>query len=62
VIRNVAEQRSSAELEGKSGGYGFNARLALNGVAPGLYVIRVEAQSRAGSQPMVSRDVQIRIK
>ncbi|HVZ21560.1 MAG TPA: VWA domain-containing protein [Vicinamibacterales bacterium] len=62
VIRNVDEQRSSAELEGKSGGYGFNAQLPLNGVMPGLYVIHVEAQSRAGSQPMVSRDVQIRVR
>ena len=62
VIRNDSEQRSSAELEGKSGGYGFSSRLSLADVAPGLYVIHVEAQSRAGSQPKVSRDIQIRIK
>lgn len=62
AVRNVNEERSSAELQGKSGGYGFNARLDLKGVAPGLYVIHVDAQSRAGSQPTVSRDVQIRIK
>lgn len=62
AVRNVAEQRSSSELEGKSGGYGFTARLPLNDVKPGLYVVHVEAQSRAGSQPMVSRDVVVRVK
>ena len=61
-IVHVAEQRSSSELEGKSGGYGFTARLPLNDIKPGLYVVHVEAQSRAGSQPMVSRDIQIRVK
>jgi VWFA-related protein len=62
VVRNVDEQRSSTELQGKSGGYGFVAPLPLTGVAPGLYVIHVEAQSRAASQPTVARDIEIRVK
>lgn len=62
VVQNVAEQRSSSELQGKTGGYGFTARLPLTDVKPGLYVVHVEAQSRAGSQPAVSRDVVVRIK
>jgi hypothetical protein len=53
---------SSSQLERKSGGYGFTASLSLNDVKPGRYVIHVEAQSRAGSQPMVSRDVEIRVR
>jgi integrase len=61
VIRNVGGPVSSSELERKSGGYGFTASLSLNDVKPGRYVIHVEAQSRAGSQPMVSRDVEIRV-
>jgi VWFA-related protein len=61
VIRNTAEQRSSSELQGPSGGYGFTARIPLSDVAAGLYVIHVEAQSRAGDQPKVSRDIQIRV-
>jgi hypothetical protein len=62
AIRNVGGPVSSSELERKSGGYGFTASLSLNDVKPGRYVIHVEAQSRAGSQPMVSRDVEIRVR
>jgi VWFA-related protein len=62
VVQNVAEQRSSTELQGKSGGYGFSARLALDDVEPGLYVLHVEGQARIGDLPAVSRDIQIRVK
>jgi VWFA-related protein len=62
VIRTAAETRSSAELQGASGGYGFKAELPLEGAAPGIHVIRVEARANAGDRPAVSRDVQIRIR
>jgi hypothetical protein len=61
VVRTVAEERSSTELQGGSGGYGFSPRLTLDGAAPGLYVIHVEGLSRAGNVT-VSRDIQIRIR
>ena len=57
----VNEQRSSTELQGKSGGYGFRATLPLN-VAPGRYVIHVEGRSSAGDRPTVSRDILIRVR
>jgi hypothetical protein len=56
-----ADERASSELGGTSGGYGHTARIPLKGMAPGLYVLRVEAKSRLGKGPGVSRDVQIRI-
>ncbi len=62
VVRSSTEERSSTELQATSGGYGFNARLPLTDVAPGLYVIHVEGKSRAGNDPAVSRDVQIRVR
>lgn len=62
VIRTVSEERSSTELQGVSGGFGFRAELPLEGAAPGLYVIHVEARANTGDRPMVSRDVQIRIR
>jgi VWFA-related protein len=62
VAREVAEERSSTELQGRSGGYGFAARLPLDGLDPGLYVLHVEGRSRAGAQPAASRDIQIRIR
>jgi hypothetical protein len=62
VVRKVSEDRSSSELQGKRGGYGFSAQLPLNDVAPGIYVIRVEARVNIGSRPAASKDIQIRIR
>ncbi len=62
VVREVVDERSSTELQGSAGGYGFAARLPLDDVEPGLYVIHVEGRSRAGNQPAVSRDIQIRVR
>jgi VWFA-related protein len=61
-VRKVSEQRSSSELQGQRGGYGFTARVPLTGVAPGVYVIHVEARTNAGDRPTVSRDIQIRVR
>jgi VWFA-related protein len=62
VVATRAEERSSTELEGKAGGYGFLAELPLDGLAPGLYVIHVEARANIANRPTVSRDVQIRVR
>jgi hypothetical protein len=62
VVRNASDERSSSELQGSRGGYGFSAQLPLSDVAPGLYVIHVEAQVNAGNRPTVSKDIQIRVR
>ena len=62
VVRAVSDERSSTELQGQRGGYGFSAQLPLNDVAPGLYVIHVEARANTGDRPTVSKDVQIRVR
>ena len=62
VVQAVTDQRSSTDLQGGSGGYGFSARMALDEVEPGLYVIHVEGQARIGDLPVVSRDIQIRVR
>ncbi len=62
VVRSASDERSSTELQGTRGGYGFSAQLPLNDVGPGLYVIHVEARVNAGNRPTVSRDVQIRVR
>jgi hypothetical protein len=61
VVRTTSEQRSSTELQGKSGGYGFTAGIALAGITPGIYVIHVQAQAQSAGLPTVERDVQIRV-
>jgi hypothetical protein len=55
------DQRSSSELGGGSGAYGHTAVIPLRGVAPGLYVLKVEARSRLGKSPRASRQVQFRV-
>jgi len=62
VVRKASEERSSKELQGTRGGYGFAAQLPLNDLAPGIYVIHVEARANIRERPMVSRDIQIRIR
>jgi VWFA-related protein len=62
VVWNGAEERASSELKGSSGGYGFTSRVPLADIPPGLYVLHIEAQSRAGDQPKVSRDILIKVK
>jgi VWFA-related protein len=62
VVQSVTDQRSSTDLQGGSGGYGFSARLPLDQAEPGLYVIHVEGQARIGDLPAVSRDIQIRVR
>jgi hypothetical protein len=63
VLFENREQRSSTDLQGKSGGYGYAVRFPLNEFAPGIYVIRVEGRSRAaGAEMPVGRDVLIRVR
>jgi len=62
VVQQASEERSSTELQGKSGGYGFQARLPLDSVESGLYVIHVEGRSRASQDTVVSRDIQIKVR
>ena len=62
VVQAVNDERSSTELQGKSGGYGFQARLPLDAVESGLYVVHVEGRSRANQDTVVSRDIQIRVR
>lgn len=62
VIRKAVEERSSTELQGTRGGYGFSTQLSLENAAPGLYVIHVEARANTGNRPTVSRDIQIRVR
>ena len=58
VVRAVSDERSSSELRGRRGGYGFSGRLPLTDMPPGLYVVHLEARANAGDRATVSKDVQ----
>ena len=51
---------TSADLGGKSGGYGYTAVVPLSGLTPGLYVLRVEAKSTLDGASAV-RETMVRI-
>ena len=61
VVFKNEEERSTADLDGKPGGFGIGTTLALSDFDPGLYVLKVEARSRLGADVSAARDVQIRI-
>ena len=63
MVYEHREERSSTDLQGGSGGYGYGLQIPLSDIAPGTYVIRVEGRSRAdkASDP-VGRDLLIRIR
>jgi hypothetical protein len=62
VVLQSQEERSSAELQGGRGGYGYSARIPLAEFAPGAYVLRVEATSRTDPDGGVGRDVEFRVR
>ena len=63
VVFENREQRSSTDLQGGRGGYGYAARLSTLEFAPGAYVVHVEGRSRlSAGDTGIGRDVLIRIK
>jgi VWFA-related protein len=60
VLFTTTEERKSTELEGPRGGYGYRAEVPLANVAPGLYVLQVEARSRLG--PVAARQVLLKVR
>jgi VWFA-related protein len=62
TVFQTREERDSSELAGSAGGgYGFAARVPLKEIPPGLYVLRVEAQSRVGDRPLTARETVVRV-
>ena len=61
VLFKTEEVRDSSELQGAKGGYGYTGRVPLSEIAPGSYVLNVEARSRLGDSPSAKRQVQFTI-
>jgi hypothetical protein len=60
-VFETREEHDSSELAGSAGGYGFQARVPLKALAPGLYVLRIEATARVGDRPTVSHETVFRV-
>jgi hypothetical protein len=61
TVFEAREERDSSELAGSAGGYGFQTRVPLNKLAPGLYVLRVEATARISDRATVSKESVFRV-
>ena len=59
VVFKNDEERNTADLAGKRGGFAYSTTLSLADFDPGLYVLKVEARSRLGNEVTASREVQI---
>jgi len=58
----AVDERSSEELQGKKGGYGYTRELPLAQLAAGRYVLRVSARSLASNGATATREVEFRIR
>ena len=62
TVFTTSDERRSEELQGASGGYGYTTKIPLSGLAPGRYVLRVEAKSMLGNSEPVKREVEFRVQ
>ena len=62
VVFNHSTERSTEELHGTPGGFGFTARVPIQDWTPGLYVLEIAAKSRLSDVAPVSRIIQFEVK
>ena len=62
VVFTAGDSRNTDELQGKKGGFGYTANVPLAGVAPGRYVLKVEAQAQVSNGASVSRELEFRVR
>jgi hypothetical protein len=61
TVFETREEHDSAELAGAAGGYGFQTRIPLSKLSPGLYVLRIEATARIGDRATVAKETVFRV-
>ena len=62
VVFSNTEERSTEELHGTPGAFGYSVRIPIQGWSPGLYVLTVEAKSRLADIQPASRVVQFEVQ
>lgn len=61
TVFSTTEERSSKEFSGARGGYGVQFEVPLQDIAPGLYVLKVEARTRLANVEPVSRELTLAV-
>ena len=62
VVFNSTDVRRTEELKGANGTYGHVATIPLKGVAPGRYVLRVEAKSTLANGAAAAREIELLVR
>jgi len=62
VVFNHSAERSTDELHGTPGGFGFTTRIPIQNWTPGLYVLQIEAKSRLSDIAPASRVIQFEVR
>ena len=62
VMFTASDERSSADLQGKTGGYGYQQQIPLTGLAPGRYVLRIEARNLSSTSITTAREVEFHVR
>jgi hypothetical protein len=62
VAFNHTDERRSDELRARGDGFGHVRGIPLAGLAPGRYVLRVEARAQVADAPTVSRELEVSIR
>jgi hypothetical protein len=60
-VFTTKDERNSSEIKADRGGYTYLARVPLQDLVPGRYVLTVEAKSRLGGEP-VTKEIQFTVK
>jgi VWFA-related protein len=62
VVFSSRDERRSEELKSATGTFGHIAKIPLAGVAPGRYVLKVEAQSLLSNGAVASREIELTVR
>jgi hypothetical protein len=62
VVFTNQEERSTEELHGTPGSFGYSARIPIKGWTPGLHVLTIEAKPRLTDMAPASRVIQFEVK
>ncbi len=62
VAFTASEERKSEEIGPSGGGYGHTAKVPLKNLAPGRYVLRVEARALVSNGATAAREVEFRLR
>ena len=62
VVFTAGDERSTDELQGKKGGFGYTTKIPLAPFPPGRYLLRIEAQALVSKGATVARELEFRVQ